>query len=87
MTDESVCRGLHKAARDLRGHWLSMPGNATHGSKSVKKEDASLRVNELGTHRANDGDQKDTRLPRDIVLRDDDDEGVGTWVPYVHFGV
>jgi TPR repeat protein len=87
MTDESVAWGLHNAARELRDRWLSMPGKAKRGSKLAREEDASLGVDEVGADCANDGDQRDARLPRDIVSCDDDDKEVGLWVPYVHFGV
>lgn len=38
---------------------------------------------------ADDGDQRDSRLPRKIVLDDSDEEDDRPlhWVPYVHFGV
>jgi CHAT domain-containing protein len=87
MTDESVCRGLHKAARELRDRWLSMPVKAKRGSKLGREKDASLGVDEVGARSANGGDQRDDRLPRDIVSCDDDDKEMGLWVPYVHFGV
>ena len=87
MTDESVCWGLHKAARELRDHRLSMPRNAKRGSKLAREENSSLGVDEVGADCANDGDQRDARLPRDIVSCDNEDKEVGPWVPYVHFGV
>jgi hypothetical protein len=87
MTDESVCWGLHKAARELRDRWLRMSVNTKRGSKLAKEEDASLRVDGWGARTANNGDQRDARLPRDIVSCDDDDQEAGLWVPYVHFGV
>jgi tetratricopeptide (TPR) repeat protein len=60
MTDESVCRGLHKAARELRRQWLTDSFMAS----------------------------RDSRLPRDVVLCDDEDDIQSLpWVPYVHFGV
>jgi tetratricopeptide (TPR) repeat protein len=84
MTDESVCRGLHKATRELRDRWISMTTNARHVSKSVRK----ASVPQTGVRTASDGDQRDDRLSRDVVLCDDDDEKTGSlhWVPYVHFG-
>ena len=44
---------------------------------------------QTGDRTASDGDQRDDRLSRDVVLCDDDDEEIGSfhWVPYVHFGV
>jgi hypothetical protein len=87
MTDESVCWGLHKAARELRDRWLSMPVKTICGSKLAGEEDAGFGANEVGARSANNGDQRDDRLPRDIVSCDDDDKETGLWVPYVHFGV
>ncbi|KAE8442781.1 hypothetical protein EG329_002869 [Mollisiaceae sp. DMI_Dod_QoI] len=87
MTDESVAWGLHKAARELRDRWLSMPVKAERGSKLAREEDTSLGVDEVGARSVNNGDQRETRLLRDIVSCDDDDKEVGLWVPYVHFGV
>jgi tetratricopeptide (TPR) repeat protein len=86
MTDESVCRGLHNAIRELRDRWLSTPGKARLGSRSIRKVNISLVE---GSRSAAGGDQRDDRLPRDVILCDDDDEGRGSlyWVPYVHFGV
>jgi hypothetical protein len=87
MTDESVAWGLHKAAREIRDRWLSTPVKAEHGSVLATEEDASLGVDEADARRGNNRDQRDDRLPRDIVSCDDDDKEAGLWVPYVHFGV
>jgi hypothetical protein len=87
ITDKSVCWGLHKAARELRDRWLSMLAKAIRGSKLAREEDAGLGVNEIGARSANDRDQRDGRLPRDIVSCDNEDKETGLWVPYVHFGV
>lgn len=85
MTDESVCRGLHKATRELRDRWVSMTTNARHVNKSVRK----ASVPQTGDRTASVDDQRDDRLSRDVVLWDDDDKEIGSlhWVPYVHFGV
>jgi CHAT domain-containing protein len=87
MSDESVAWGLHKAARELRDRRLSMPVTAERGRKSGGEGLTSLGVDEVDADCAKDGDQRDVRLPRDIVSWDDDDREVGLWVPYVHFGV
>jgi len=90
MTDESVCRGLHKAIRTLRDCWLNMPAEARRGSRSVRGLVVPLVEDETEARSASDGDQRDVRLPRDVTLCDyDDSEGTGPlhWVPYVHFGV
>jgi len=89
MTDESVCRGLHKATRELRDRWLSVPTKARRGSRSVKKVYTPLAEDEIGAITISDGDQCDSRLPRKVILCDSDEEDdrLLHWVPYVHFGV
>ncbi|KAH6696609.1 CHAT domain-containing protein [Leptodontidium sp. MPI-SDFR-AT-0119] len=85
MTDESVCRGLHKATRELRDRWVSMATNARH--VSIRVREAS--VPQTGVRSASDGDPRSDKLSRDVVLCDDDDDGEIAslhWVPYVHFG-
>ena len=85
MTDESVAWGLHKAARELRGRWLSKSVKAEGGSILAGEEDVSLGVDEAAARSY--GAQRNDRLPRDMVPRDDDEKEAGLWVPYVHFGV
>jgi tetratricopeptide (TPR) repeat protein len=87
MTDESVCWGLHMAARKLRNRWLSMPVEARRRTKLAKEDDSISGVDKGGTYSTYDRDQRDDRLPRDIISCDDDDKEVGLWVPYVHIGV
>jgi tetratricopeptide (TPR) repeat protein len=86
MTDESVCRGLHNATRELRDRWLNMPIKARRG-RSARKADISLAEDETDGRSARDGDQRDDRLPRNVVPCDDDETRPLHWVPYVHFGV
>ena len=86
MTDESVAWGLHKATRELRDRWLRRSLKTERGSILAGEEGISLDV-DVGANFAIDGDQRDARLPRDIVSYYDDDKEVGLWVPYVHFGV
>jgi len=72
MSDESVCRGLHRAARQLQNAWVSKRGEAA-------KLPAALSLH--------DGDPgRGSMLPRDIGA-DDHVEDPLYWVPYVHFGV
>ncbi|KAN0099442.1 CHAT domain containing protein [Hyaloscypha variabilis] len=87
MTDELVAWELHKAARELRDRRLSMPVTAERGRKSGGEGLTSLGIDKVDADFANNGDQRDVRLPRDIVSWDNDNRGVGLWVPYVHFGV
>jgi tetratricopeptide (TPR) repeat protein len=76
ITDESICRGLHKATRELRNRWL-------------RKANTPLTEDRIGAMTVNEGDQHDARLPRKIILCDLDEEEDRPlhWVPYVHFGV
>jgi CHAT domain-containing protein len=92
MTDESVCRGLHDACRELRNRWLS-------------KSQAPRRTGSLNTGRATSPSTgyacfpsqahtgEDTaKVARDIGHEHIDEEAEGLdnpshWIPYVHFGV
>jgi tetratricopeptide (TPR) repeat protein len=91
MTDESVCRGLHNATRELRDRWLNTLATARRGSKPVRNIDVPFVEDKTEPLSARNADQRDDRLPRDVVMYDySDDEGqVGSlhWVPYIHFGV
>ncbi|KAH6984501.1 CHAT domain-containing protein [Ilyonectria sp. MPI-CAGE-AT-0026] len=85
VTDESVCRGLHRAALKLRDRWLNTMDKIE--CELVAKLTISSVQDTTGGSRG--GDQRDDRAPRDAVLDADDDEEDGAmyWVPYVHFGV
>jgi len=89
MIDESVCLGLHKATRELRDRWLSVKIKARRGSRSTRKVYTHLAEDEIGAITTSDGDQRDSGLPRKIILHDSDEEDdkLLHWVPYVHFGV
>jgi len=88
MADESVCRGLHKAIRELRQRWLDESLMASRENRSVRKVDIRLAENGTWPRITSDGDQRDGRSPRDAVLWGDDEETQPfPWVPYVHFGV
>ncbi|KAK7946897.1 uncharacterized protein PG986_011218 [Apiospora aurea] len=80
MSDESVCRGLHKATRDLRDRWLQSAGNkivANFEARAAEEEE----------------DANDDRGSRKAVLCKPDSESdleflvPLQWSPYVHFGV
>lgn len=81
ITDQAVCRGLHRALRALRDRDMTQRDTMGGGSAAVSVEIVHLH---------SDGDG--TRLGRDAILYDD--EGRETrqksplyWVPYIHFGV
>ncbi|KAH6873883.1 CHAT domain-containing protein [Thelonectria olida] len=78
MTDESVCRGLHNALRELRNRWLRA---------SEEAADRKLRKTEKAPAT---GEEMPFELPRHVILYDEEDDREGRalqWVPYVHFGV
>lgn len=82
MTDESVSRGLHAAARFLRDEWSKRHIGVSRGGKSAKPK-------RLGPLAGVGNRALGERGNRDVhSCSDDDDEGaVGLyWVPYVHFG-
>jgi hypothetical protein len=88
MDDNSVCRGLHNATRELRDRWLDLLEKAKLGNRLVRKAKGKTKARST----SNGGE----RLPRDADLSDEDeDECKGTeslgvpshWVPYVHYGV
>ena len=91
MEDDFVCRGLHKATRELRDRWLNILKKARRGSRWVGKADGRLAE---GKTKARSASNKGDRLPRNADLSDDDDcEGTESlevpshWVPYVYFSI
>ncbi|WKT52881.1 hypothetical protein QSH57_003443 [Fusarium oxysporum f. sp. vasinfectum] len=81
MSDESVCRGVHVAAKAKRDEWLD-------DTNAANKTCDSVRDRENEVHGKEDDGERDI-----ISLEEDDDQGlqgVGNgplhWIPYVHFG-
>jgi tetratricopeptide (TPR) repeat protein len=87
MTDESVCRGLHNAIRQLRDRWLSVPVETRRASRSIGKANKFLGEHDSGDRSVGYSDQRDDRLARDIISCDEEETELLHWVPYVHFGV
>lgn len=92
MTDDSVCRGLHKAIRGLRDRWLNKPSKVSRGRSTIMKADVSSTADETGVKSGTNAVESGNRLQRDVVPYDNDGEddrgfGEALWVPYVHFGV
>jgi hypothetical protein len=89
MTDESVCRGLHNASRELRDRWLNTPAGDKHGRRLGKVDTQPVKgvksVKIASSLYDGDGDRRGDGLSRDIASCDDEEPGL--WVPYVHFGV
>lgn len=86
MTDESVCRGLHQATRELRDRWLSAPANTRSGHRSVRQGIISWTGNDTETVGVYYRDERYSDLLRDADL-DEEETGPANWVPYVHYGV
>jgi len=89
MSDESVCRGLHKASRQLRDRWLSKDTATKQERASIVETAMASKDHEPSPFtRGGNG----TRLPppRDGKLLISGGGKVMKsllWVPYVHFGV
>lgn len=89
MTDNSVCLGLHNASRTLRNTWVKQELEDNHNKE---RNCGSVALNVLNIVVGTDGGmgEGESRLPRDIVPDEDDDEEgkhPAFWIPYVHFGV
>jgi hypothetical protein len=88
MTDQSVCRGLHKATREVRKRLLKAKADeelGKPGKPEMGPADPCARIRST-----NEGDYEDPKWARDILCVDDGewaDRGLLRWVPYVHYGV
>jgi tetratricopeptide (TPR) repeat protein len=80
MSDDSVCRGLHKATRAARDHWLSIASNSERSSRAILKRESMEAADGI----ACPSTQGEIRLPRDIQECAESEQ---FWVPYVHFGI
>ncbi|CAH0057443.1 unnamed protein product [Clonostachys solani] len=80
MSDDSVCRGLHKATRAARDHWLGISSSLERNSRAVVKRESM----EAADGRACLSLPGEIRLPRDIKECAESEQ---FWVPYVHFGI
>jgi tetratricopeptide (TPR) repeat protein len=87
MTDESVCRGLHNASRQLRDRWLSTPVDTGRASRLIRKVNKFLGEHDSDGRSVSYSDPRDDRLSRDIISCDEEEAELLHWVPYVHFGV
>ncbi|KLP17195.1 uncharacterized protein LW94_2495 [Fusarium fujikuroi] len=77
ISDESICRGLHRATRELRRRWIEKHET----SKSVRTAPDS------DGHDAAKGSL--SRSVRDASLIGDTENNLGSadWAPYIHYGV
>ncbi|KAL4775821.1 CHAT domain-containing protein [Aspergillus nidulans var. acristatus] len=88
IDDETVCRGLHYAAREMRNRWLHLSPQSKLQSKPAGKalhHQRNYQTKSVNVEGA-------TTLPRDIIPTDTDTDIDGgrtqaLWVPYVHYGV
>lgn len=86
--DESVCRGLHKATRELRDRWLWQEETAQYQRNEAMNVP---KGNHAGIWNKDGDKQGEATTPRDFVLcLEGEDEAASRpmlWVPYVHYGV
>ena len=87
MTDESICRGLHRATRELRDRWLSTLAKAKGKKRWLEEADIPSTEDMTSIKSENKGDQKNDGLPRKATLCYSDEDDDLHWVPYVHFGI
>lgn len=93
MMDESVCRGLHKATRELRDRWLDIPAGARRRSRFVERAGAKHRKDIMNAREIDQRDDRSQRPAEEVVSDDKNDTTTSpttnpsNWVPYVHFGV
>ncbi|KAJ4125314.1 hypothetical protein NW768_008931 [Fusarium equiseti] len=76
ISDESICRGLHKATCELRREWLERRGSdqSLTSSTATELQDVAIDLQ--------------FRSARDALLIDSGDHNLGLayWAPYVHYG-
>ncbi|KAH6660538.1 CHAT domain-containing protein [Truncatella angustata] len=88
LTDESVCRGLHNATRELRSRWLN---GQTSEDRATKTNGVSVtaEVSSTAAQSVDEDQLKQYRPVRDIQGEESVEEGIESlpWVPYIHFGV
>ncbi|KAH7183206.1 CHAT domain-containing protein [Fusarium flagelliforme] len=77
ISDESICRGLHKATCELRREWLERRGTGQGVASSTATELQDIAI------------ELQFRSTRDALLVDSGDQNLGLayWAPYVHYGV
>ncbi|KAF5009571.1 hypothetical protein FDECE_4229 [Fusarium decemcellulare] len=77
ISDESICRGLHKAIRELRRRWIE------------QYKSCQSAASPIATDRQDITDESLVRSSRDASLIESEDHNLGLayWAPYVHYGV
>ncbi|KAG5752152.1 hypothetical protein H9Q70_005206 [Fusarium xylarioides] len=77
ISDESICRGLHKATLELRRRWID---------KHTSNRNPRFSTASSGEETAK---KSQTRSVRDAALIGTADNNLGSadWAPYVHYGV
>ncbi|KAL9611933.1 MAG: hypothetical protein Q9167_003456 [Letrouitia subvulpina] len=93
MTDESVCRGLHKATRLLRDRWLDISAVTKRQSRLVERPGGKHQEGNRGARESDQRDDRSQRPAQEVISDDENDITIGpalvpsNWVPYIHFGV
>ncbi|KAI0468197.1 hypothetical protein F4859DRAFT_517387 [Xylaria cf. heliscus] len=77
MTDDSVCLGLHNAARELPNRWLM--GEMEENYREDQGVPATSNACQITVR-----DEGQSKFPRDILPVEVKHPA---WIPYVHFGV
>ncbi|KAI8712095.1 CHAT domain-containing protein [Fusarium sp. LHS14.1] len=77
ISDESICRGLHKATRELRGKWMEQYKSCQSPASPATTDCQDTTNGSL------------VRSVRDasLIECEDLDLGIAYWAPYVHYGV
>jgi CHAT domain-containing protein len=90
ITDESVCRGLHRAAMRLRNEWRKETRDIM---KDGNDEEDTSGVRKVGLSDCSDSEEEEMEVEpvagKAKVKESesmDQVEGKNNWIPYVHFG-
>lgn len=87
----SMCLGLHYATRELRDRWVNKLGKGERESDLVSGVDVRMedKLDKVGDWIAMEGDVRDCRLPRYMILVEDGNHGMAPahWMPCVHVDV
>ena len=93
ITDDSVCRGLHKVTRFFRDRWLNVSMVAKGQSRFVERPGGRQQEGNRSAREADQRDDKSQRPAQEVISDDENDTSTGlisalsNWVPYIHFGV
>ncbi|KAL2672900.1 hypothetical protein Neosp_013617 [[Neocosmospora] mangrovei] len=77
ISDESICQGLHKATRELRGKWI----------EQHKGDQSPASPTATDCQDATNGSLVRSLRDAFLIESEDLDLGIAYWAPYVHYGV